>query len=298
MAPQIQLDSWSLLSAAVRLPGFLLHNAIAEWPFYLMLLVALGIGVGVDLRRRNLRRYLSGGIRTDLIYAGVELSHLLGLAVLLPWTRALNLMLGNAAPWLRTDLPLPFWLQMVLLFILWDLWAYWYHRALHSSRYLWQFHKVHHSQEQLNAFSNFRVSLLDRMVNMTALAVPTFMLGGNYALPFYVMLLVQFQQLVIHIDVDWKGGWFGRIFVMPAFHVVHHSTAPQHANRNFGSALAVWDRLFGTGAKRGPGPLAFGLTDERVPESYVRQLLVPATGIWTELRKDLEFLRPAAGSVR
>ena len=76
------------------------------------------------------------------------------------------------------------------------------------------------------------------------------------------------------------------------------STDPRHANRNFGAVLAVWDYIFGTAVERGPEELAFGLTDERVPEGYFRQLLVPATGICAELGKDLGRLRAPAEAGR
>jgi sterol desaturase/sphingolipid hydroxylase (fatty acid hydroxylase superfamily) len=298
MSSPLLPDPASIWSIIERVPGFLVRNAIAEWPFYLMMMLALGIGILLDLRRRSgLRsRYLSGGFRTDLIYAGVELSHVAPLLVLVPFTSGLNQLLASTMPWLRIDLAIPAWLQLVLLFVFLDFWTYWYHRALHGNRYLWQFHKVHHSQEQLSAFSNFRVSLLDRTVNVTALSIPTFMIGGNYAMPILVIFLLQFHQLILHIDVDWKLGWLSRIFVLPGFHVVHHSTAPHHANRNFGAVLSVWDYLFRTAVERGSDQLAFGLTDEHVPESYVRQLLVPAAGICTELKKDLGRLRLAGAS--
>ena len=289
--------AWELIE---RMPGFLVRNAVAEWPFYLLMTVALGIGVWVDLRRRGAlgSRYLTGGFRTDLIYAGVELSHVAHLVVLVPLTVALNHFLATHAPWLRIGVGMPAWVELLALFIFWDFCVYWYHRALHGNRYLWQFHKVHHSQEQLNAFSNFRVSLLDRSVNVTALAIPTFMMGGNYSMPLLVIVFMQFQQLVQHIDTDWNGGWLDRIFVMPAFHVTHHSTSPHHANRNFGNVFVVWDRLFGTAVERGPSEMAFGLRDECVPESYIRQLLVPATGVLFELKRDLALLRSATGGSR
>jgi sterol desaturase/sphingolipid hydroxylase (fatty acid hydroxylase superfamily) len=299
MAPSPFSDPAGLWPIIERVAGFPIRNVIAEWPFYLMMTLALGIGIWLDLRRRGrLRsRYLSGGFRTDLIYAGVELSHVVQLVVLVPFTSGLNHLFVSTVPWLRIHLGIPVWLELALLFVFLDFWTYWYHRALHGNRYLWQFHKVHHSQEHLSAFSNFRVSLLDRTVNITALSVPTFMIGGNYAMPILVIILLQFHQLILHIDIDWKMGWFSRIFVLPGFHVIHHSTAPRHANRNFGAVLSAWDYLFSTAVERGSDQLAFGLTDERVPEGYLRQLLVPAVGICAELRKDLERMRlPASAS--
>ena len=290
----------NLLSLAQRAPGFFLRNAIAEWQFYAMMAAALGIGLAIDIRhRRAQKRYFSPGFRTDLTYAAVELSHVVQLLVLVPFTAGLNSLLEGAAPWLRVDLALPVWLQLLLLFVFLDFWTYWYHRALHSNRYLWQFHKVHHSQKELSAYTNFRVSLLDRMLAITALSIPTFMIGGNYATSIYIVLLLQFHQLIVHIDADWKFGWLERILVTPRFHVTHHSTATHHGNRNYGAVLSVWDHIFKSAVERGRGELEFGLTDERVPEGYVRQLLVPAMGVLTEARKDLaRLLHPAARAAR
>ena len=36
------------------------------------------------------------------------------------------------------------------------------------------------------------------------------------------------------------------VFITPHVHRLHHSTAPEHLHRNFGTVFSVWDRLFGT----------------------------------------------------
>jgi sterol desaturase/sphingolipid hydroxylase (fatty acid hydroxylase superfamily) len=289
---ELAAAGWGL---AERVPGFLIRNVIAEWHFYLMMAVALGIGAALDLsRRRKLgERYLSRGFRTDAVYAAIELSHVSHLIVLVPLANGLNDLFGATLPGAKLDLAVPVWAQVVILFVFGDFYVYWYHRALHTSRYLWQFHKVHHSQEQLSALSGFRISLLDRMLNIIVLAIPTFMLGGYAALPVAIVLVLQFHQLFQHIDLRWSFGPLRHVFVTPAFHVTHHSVAAHHANRNFGSVLTIWDRLFGTRAERGEGELRFGLTDERVPEGYLRQLFVPAIGVGAQLKADLARLVPA-----
>jgi sterol desaturase/sphingolipid hydroxylase (fatty acid hydroxylase superfamily) len=35
-------------------------------------------------------------------------------------------------------------------------------------------------------------------------------------------------------------------FVTPSHHRVHHSTNDQYIDKNFGSTLIIWDRMFGT----------------------------------------------------
>ena len=40
--------------------------------------------------------------------------------------------------------------------------------------------------------------------------------------------------------------WVRRLIVTPDMHRIHHSTAADETNRNFGFNLSMWDRCFGT----------------------------------------------------
>src|SRR4051794_18871411 len=64
------------------------------------------------------------------------------------------------------DFPiLPFWLQLPLGIIAFDLTSYGLHYSFHRFPKLWQFHKVHHSIEFMNAFSSFRHSWVEGFIN-------------------------------------------------------------------------------------------------------------------------------------
>lgn len=47
-------------------------------------------------------------------------------------------------------------------------------------------------------------------------------------------------------------------FVTPSAHRVHHGSNPEYLDKNFGSMLIVWDRLFGTYAPE-TVPVRYGL---------------------------------------
>jgi sterol desaturase/sphingolipid hydroxylase (fatty acid hydroxylase superfamily) len=69
------------------------------------------------------------------------------------------------------------------------------------------------------------------------------------------------NQYLIHSEIRSGYGWFGRwIFISPIAHRVHHSSLPQHWDKNFSVDLIIWDRLFGTyfecGSEEDP-PLGF-----------------------------------------
>ena len=63
----------------------------------------------------------------------------------------------------------------------------------------------------------------------------------QYALSGTNVILIVFIHLYVHLQHTelWIrfGGVFGRIFLSPAHHQVHHSDNPAHFNRNLGSCL-------------------------------------------------------------
>jgi len=49
------------------------------------------------------------------------------------------------------------------------------------------------------------------------------------------------------------------IFTTPSHHRVHHSTNPKYIDKNYGSTLIIWDRIFGTFQKEEEKPV-YGIT--------------------------------------
>jgi sterol desaturase/sphingolipid hydroxylase (fatty acid hydroxylase superfamily) len=140
----------------------------------------------------------------------------------------------------------------------WDFIYYWNHRFMHESRYLWAIHVVHHSSEHYNLSTALRQPVAD--------AFGTF-------LPYGALCLVGFRpelvasarginllyQYWIHTDTIDRLGPFEQVLNTPSHHRVHHGSNPQYLDRNHGSILIVWDRLFGTHEPEGE-PVVYGLT--------------------------------------
>lgn len=140
----------------------------------------------------------------------------------------------------------------------WDFIYYWNHRFMHESRYMWAVHVVHHSSERYNLSTALRQPVAD--------AVGTF-------LPYSALCLVGFRpelvatargvnllyQYWIHTDTIRRLGPFERVFNTPSHHRVHHGSNPQYIDRNHGSILIVWDKLFGTFEPEGE-TVVYGLT--------------------------------------
>ena len=60
----------------------------------------------------------------------------------------------------------------------------------------------------------------------------------------------------------------------PAQHHIHHSTAEEHIDRNFGVALSVWDWIFGTLCHSKTGEqLNYGLSGTKLTNPYTLKSL-------------------------
>ncbi len=171
---------------------------------------------------------------------------------------------------------------VVLALLLWiagDFTLYWIHRVFHRSRLIWPLHAVHHSAEVMTPLTAYRqhpVGLLLASVGYAAIigvfqglligtldpsATVTEIAGVNAFIVFGNFAMSNFHHS--HIRISY-GPVFGRLFISPAQHQIHHSTLPAHHDKNFGTFLAVWDWMFGTLYPPKPDEVVtFGLTGER-----------------------------------
>jgi sterol desaturase/sphingolipid hydroxylase (fatty acid hydroxylase superfamily) len=223
----------------------------------------------------------SPGFRTDVLYVVFYLGGFYSFLVSAPLQRALQGAVARLRPGLRLDLlaAWPVWLQFAVLFVVMDLMNYVAHRLSHRLRLLWLFHAIHHSQPRLTAFTNFRFHLGDILFRMLV-QFPVYVLLGSPTLAGVPLVWLTVLSSVLleglaHCDLSWRFGPLGAVLVSPAFHRIHHSVEVRHRDRNFGIALSVWDRIFGTAADDRERPVAYGLAEPQVPESFVRQLPFP-----------------------
>lgn len=149
----------------------------------------------------------------------------------------------------------------VMGFILSDFTIFIRHYIEHKFKFFWRFHNLHHSAEVLTPITSFRVhpfaAIYGEVINWFSFGI-TFgllsYLGINnadsnlitkYAIgyAFLSFFIGNFQHSHLWISF---GKFFSHIFISPAMHQIHHSSAAEHRNKNLGSYLAIWDFLFGT----------------------------------------------------
>jgi sterol desaturase/sphingolipid hydroxylase (fatty acid hydroxylase superfamily) len=133
----------------------------------------------------------------------------------------------------------------VLLIVVDDFLYYWFHRFSHESRFLWNFHVVHHSSEKYNLSVAVRQSWFGGLAHWI-FYIPLGLLG----FPYWAFVLVHGFNLIyqywIHTQFIGKLGWFELIFNTPSQHRVHHAVNEQYLDKNYAGIFSIWDRMFGT----------------------------------------------------
>lgn len=149
----------------------------------------------------------------------------------------------------------------VTMFLVDDFSKYLLHMWMHRWPFLWAIHKVHHSAETLTPITVYRVHPLEGVLYgmRSAVAQGTvmsvfFYFFGN-AVDLYTVVGVNVLVFIFHvtgsnlrhshIDIRYWP-WLEHVLISPAQHQLHHSTAEEHFDKNFGAALAVWDWAFGS----------------------------------------------------
>jgi sterol desaturase/sphingolipid hydroxylase (fatty acid hydroxylase superfamily) len=140
----------------------------------------------------------------------------------------------------------------------WDFIYYWNHRCMHEVRGMWAIHVVHHSSERYNLSTALRQPVAD----VLGVWVPygfLCRLGIRPGLVQQARGLNLIYQYWIHTDAIRSIGKGEEVLNTPSHHRVHHGSNARYIDRNHGSILIVWDRLFGT-FQREEEAVVYGLT--------------------------------------
>jgi sterol desaturase/sphingolipid hydroxylase (fatty acid hydroxylase superfamily) len=171
---------------------------------------------------------------------------------------------------------------LLLFWIAGDFVTYWWHRLQHAVPFLWAFHSVHHSQEELTLLTASRRHPLENLSMDVILYFGVFHLLLGIPTRGWMPLaaLITCFAAVQHAQLDWRFGPLQRILAGPRFHAFHHSAKPEHANANFGFLFSCWDYLFGTAVPEQARPTAYGVDGIDIRETIGSQLVTPFKLLW------------------
>jgi sterol desaturase/sphingolipid hydroxylase (fatty acid hydroxylase superfamily) len=160
---------------------------------------------------------------------------------------------------------MPGWMRFVVALLLLDL-GYWVqHYINHKVPFLWKLHLLHHSQRQLNFFTDFRYHPLEYVVRHTFITIPFLFLSVDPPLIVGFAVVKEWYSRFYHGNIRTNLGPLKYILVTPQSHRVHHSLEAQHQDMNFGAIFSFWDFLFRKQYKGFDEYPATGIDDERFP---------------------------------
>ena len=143
----------------------------------------------------------------------------------------------------------PRWTQLLLLFVIRDFIQWWTHRLLHRVSWLWEFHKVHHSVQQMGFAAHLRYHWMETVVYRSIEYLPLAMIGFGIDDFFIVHIFTLAVGHFNHSNLTVPLGPLKYIFNNPQMHIWHHAEhLPQDRKYgvNFGLTLSIWDYLWGT----------------------------------------------------
>jgi len=171
---------------------------------------------------------------------------------------------------------LPWIIQFLLIVLVADLGEYTMHRLFHRVPWLWRFHAIHHSSENIDWLAGSRLHLVDVVITRGFTFVPISLLGFANSPVYAYLIFVSFHAVFIHANVRFRLSRVEHWIVTPRFHHWHHSSEPDARDKNFAVHLPWIDRFLGTYYCPGDRwPERYGLSGERVPDSYWSHVVWP-----------------------
>jgi sterol desaturase/sphingolipid hydroxylase (fatty acid hydroxylase superfamily) len=162
------------------------------------------------------------------------------------------------------------WIEGLIAVLIFDCFTYWWHRFNHEVPFLWRFHRVHHSDAEMDVTTANRFHTGEIAISAVLRIPLLFLLGADlWMLAFYELLMfpvVQFHHANIRLPDAIERG-FRKVFASPVMHKIHHSDLMEETNSNFTSLFSIWDRIFGTYRMRKHFQMIqLGLKEFRKPE--------------------------------
>ncbi|MEO1438326.1 MAG: sterol desaturase family protein, partial [Bacteroidota bacterium] len=107
----------------------------------------------------------------------------------------------------------PYWAVLLIGFVVLDFVQWWTHRLLHRVPVLWEFHKVHHSVEQMGFAAHLRYHWMETIVYKSITYLPLALLGiGLYdffVIHLFSLVVGHFNHSNITVGKRFKGAVLG-----------------------------------------------------------------------------------------
>jgi sterol desaturase/sphingolipid hydroxylase (fatty acid hydroxylase superfamily) len=171
-----------------------------------------------------------------------------------------------------------------------DFAIYLQHVVFHALPVLWRFHRMHHTDLDLDVTSGVRFHPVESVISMAIKLAAIAVLGPPVAGVFAFEVLLNASSLFNHSNVaiaPTNDALMRLLICTPDMHRVHHSIVVRETNSNFGFNLPWWDRLFGTYCSEpAAGQIGMTIGIEQFREAdelgFIRMMIQP----WREASRE------------
>jgi len=177
--------------------------------------------------------------------------------------------------------PLGFVVELLMVLFVRDCLIYLRHRIFHT-RFVWGFHSIHHSSEDVNWISAARFHPVENFIEATGeilLFIVCQVTGFDPMVLSTAALIIGLYNFFVHSNLRWTFGPLRYVFVSPVFHRWHHSDTAGARDKNFAAMFSCIDLVLGTFyMPKGVMPDTLGLSEEEKavhPKTFAAQLLYP-----------------------
>jgi sterol desaturase/sphingolipid hydroxylase (fatty acid hydroxylase superfamily) len=146
--------------------------------------------------------------------------------------------------WIANVQHQPFWLQATEALLMAEIWVYVAHRLSHKSNFLWKFHSVHHTVEEMTWSATSRQHPVDFLFIIVGANLPAMMLGIDLRSIALLVFLERVYTVLLHSNLKLDWGWFSKVIASPSLHKMHHQ--PDGHRTNYAGILSLLDTLANT----------------------------------------------------
>ena len=144
---------------------------------------------------------------------------------------------------------LPGWVKLFVTVAFMDFMLYIWHLLNHEVPLLWRFHRVHHSDLNMDVSTATRFHIGELAISAVIKIALVFLLGasplGVIIFEAALVLCAQFHHSSLKVPKGFER-IFWILFVPPSMHRIHHSVIIKERDTNYGTIFSIWDRLLGT----------------------------------------------------
>lgn len=155
--------------------------------------------------------------------------------------RAAKASFGITTEW---AMHLPWLVQVALVIVLFEFGQYWMHRLMHNVHPFWMTHAVHHHITQLNAAKGAVGNPIELfLISLGVIALFDLDTTAIFAAINVMGVITVFAHANVRSD---PPRWYSFFFTTIQHHSLHHSVDYESTRCNYGNALILLDRIFGT----------------------------------------------------